>query len=238
MLGEVAPPRIDITQLPPEAAALIARLQQQIQAQAREIAWRDAKLEKVNFELNTDAPASEQVAQVLDAIASGALAPELWVIPEGGTPVSLGQIGHAGEAELEAVWRARLAHAKGVHAVLPLDAFSRCWVQEGVLWQAVAPLLPSAQQAAFARLKAAWQARQLTRCKTSMAELAQRLALATLDVQTVESDGWRGAARGIGFSKLISTSNEVDLELSDFVEYLNGGFRYNLVSCTLSGTQS
>jgi transposase len=51
MLGEVAPPRIDITQLPPEAVALIARLQQQIQAQAREIAWRDAKLEKVNFEL-------------------------------------------------------------------------------------------------------------------------------------------------------------------------------------------
>lgn len=30
----------------------------------------------------------------------------------------------------------------------------------------------------------------------------------------------RGAARGINFSKLISTSNEVDLELSDFVEYL------------------
>lgn len=30
----------------------------------------------------------------------------------------------------------------------------------------------------------------------------------------------RGAARGIGFSKLVSTSNEVDLELSDFVEYL------------------
>jgi len=30
----------------------------------------------------------------------------------------------------------------------------------------------------------------------------------------------RGAARGIGFSKLISTSNEVDLELSDFVKYL------------------
>ncbi len=30
----------------------------------------------------------------------------------------------------------------------------------------------------------------------------------------------RGAARDINFSKLISTSNEVDLELSDFVEYL------------------
>ena len=33
MLGEVAAPRIDTTQLPPEAAALIARLQQQVQAQ-------------------------------------------------------------------------------------------------------------------------------------------------------------------------------------------------------------
>ena len=51
MLGDVAAPHIDMTQLPPQAAALIARLQQQVQAQAREIAWRDAKLEKVNFEL-------------------------------------------------------------------------------------------------------------------------------------------------------------------------------------------
>lgn len=30
----------------------------------------------------------------------------------------------------------------------------------------------------------------------------------------------RGAARGIGMSKLISTSNEVDLELADFIDYL------------------
>ena len=30
----------------------------------------------------------------------------------------------------------------------------------------------------------------------------------------------RAAARGIGFSKLVSTSNEVDLEIADFVEYL------------------
>jgi hypothetical protein len=51
MLGEVDAPCIDTTHLPPEAAALITRLQQQVQSQAREIAWRDAKLEKVNFEL-------------------------------------------------------------------------------------------------------------------------------------------------------------------------------------------
>ena len=35
MFGEVASSRIDLTQLPPEAAALIERLQQQVQSQAR-----------------------------------------------------------------------------------------------------------------------------------------------------------------------------------------------------------
>ncbi len=79
MLGMRSAPPVDLSQWPPEAAALITQLQQQLQAQAseiaqreaqitrrdteitqrdseiarrdREIAWRDAKLEKVNFEL-------------------------------------------------------------------------------------------------------------------------------------------------------------------------------------------
>jgi transposase len=79
MLGEVAAPRIDIAQLPPEAAALIARLQQQVQAQAREIAWRDAKLEKISFELarlkrwkfgaKTEAMTAQQRALFQDTLA-------------------------------------------------------------------------------------------------------------------------------------------------------------------------
>jgi transposase len=49
---------IDLTNLPAEVAALIARLQQQAQAHAqelahrdREIAWRDVRIDKLNFEL-------------------------------------------------------------------------------------------------------------------------------------------------------------------------------------------
>ena len=49
---------IDLTSLPTEVAALIARLQQQAQAHAqelahrdREIAWRDVRIDKLNFEL-------------------------------------------------------------------------------------------------------------------------------------------------------------------------------------------
>ena len=65
MHGQSSTSPVDLSQLPPAAAALIEQLQQQLQAQAseialrlaeitqrdREIAWRDAKLEKVNFEL-------------------------------------------------------------------------------------------------------------------------------------------------------------------------------------------
>jgi transposase len=49
---------LDLTSLPAEVAALIARLQQQAQAHAqelahrdREIAWRDVRIDKLNFEL-------------------------------------------------------------------------------------------------------------------------------------------------------------------------------------------
>ena len=49
---------MDLQTLPPQAAALIEQMRQQIEQQAqllqrkeKEIAWRDAKLEKVNFEL-------------------------------------------------------------------------------------------------------------------------------------------------------------------------------------------
>jgi transposase len=51
MLGTPGSADIDLKQLPPEAPALITRLHSQVQSQAREIAWRDAKLEKITFEL-------------------------------------------------------------------------------------------------------------------------------------------------------------------------------------------
>jgi hypothetical protein len=42
---------IDLTQVGPEVVALIEQLRNKVEAQAREIAVRDARLEKVNFEL-------------------------------------------------------------------------------------------------------------------------------------------------------------------------------------------
>jgi 50S ribosome-binding GTPase/Domain of unknown function (DUF3482) len=131
----------------------------------------------------------------------GYLDAELKVLALTGKPaiVLLNQLGAPGDdATLEARWRKRLDGAPGVRAVLPLDAFSRCWVQEGVLWQAVAPLLPPTQQDAFSRLQAAWRERQLAIWRDSMAELSRRLARAALDTQRVESDGWRSGVKSIG----------------------------------------
>jgi len=79
MLGDVATHGFDLTQLPAEAAALIARLQQQVQRLGREITWRDAKLEKAHLELarlkrwkfgaKTEAMTAQQRALFQDTLA-------------------------------------------------------------------------------------------------------------------------------------------------------------------------
>jgi 50S ribosome-binding GTPase/Domain of unknown function (DUF3482) len=132
---------------------------------------------------------------------AGYLDAELQVLALTGKPAIalLNQLGApSDDTALEARWRQRLEGTPGVRAVLPLDAFSRCWVQEGVLWQAVAPLLPTEQRDAFDRLQAAWRERQLAIWRASMAELSRRLARAAIDAQQVESDGWRASVRAIG----------------------------------------
>ena len=77
--------------------------------------------------------------------------------------------------------------APPVQAVLPLDAFARCWVQEGALWQAVLPLLDGERAAAMQRLTQAWALRRLATFDAAVHELATSLgrigaARATSDV--------------------------------------------------------
>ncbi len=80
-------------------------------------------------------------------------------------------------AELEA-WRSQLARWPLVAAVLPMDAFARCWVQELTLWRAVEAALPPQRQGAMARLRQAWQAQALARFDQAMAVLEETLRLA------------------------------------------------------------
>lgn len=135
---------------------------------------------------------------------AGYLDPELRVLALLGKPVVvlLNQLGPPRPPEAEATelqrWRERLAGAACVRAVLPLDAFARCWVQERALLDAVGAALPAEHQPAFARLRAAWLQRGHAVWQASMAELARRLARAALERQPVDEDGWAARLHDIG----------------------------------------
>jgi len=132
------------------------------------------------------------------------LDPELKVLALIGKPVLvlLNQLGPPRSAAEERAererWRERTARAGGVHEVLALDAFARCWVQEGTLLDAIARVLAADKQAAFARLRDAWQARGQHTFDRSMEVLAERVAHAALDREAIADAGLMGKLKEIG----------------------------------------
>lgn len=126
--------------------------------------------------------------------AAGYVAPELQILGWIGKPVIvlLNQLGAPrgdDAAEVER-WRRHLAPHPLVRAVLPLDAFARCWVQEGVLLAAVADALGG--DARMQRLHAAWQARAEARFDAAIAELAASLARVAATTVPLAGSGWLG----------------------------------------------
>jgi hypothetical protein len=125
---------------------------------------------------------------------AGYLAPELAVLEWIGKPVIvlLNQAGPprpiAEELADESRWRDALASRGRVGAVLTLDAFARCWVQEFTLFAAVAGVLPAATRPAFDRLTAAWTARRMAQFDEAMTALAQPLARAACDAVPLPAD--------------------------------------------------
>lgn len=116
--------------------------------------------------------------------------------------VLLNQLGPPRAAADEAAdverWTQHLARWPLVRAVLPLDAFARCWVQEGALWRAAAQALDGPRQAAMERLHAAWQAERQAVFASAMQALAASLArLASLRVP-IEDTAAGGALRRLG----------------------------------------
>lgn len=135
---------------------------------------------------------------------AGYLDAELRVLELIGKPVLvlLNQLGRPQPPQAEAAelqrWRERVQPFGCVREVLALDAFVRCWVQEGRLLQAVGAALPAARQAAFERLRTAWDERGRTTWSAAMAVLAERLTRAALDREPVAEAGWSGRLRQVG----------------------------------------
>ncbi|MGE3925623.1 MAG: DUF3482 domain-containing protein, partial [Lautropia sp.] len=110
-------------------------------------------------------------------------------------------------AEIER-WRAHLSYAPAVRQVMALDAFARCWVQEGALLKEVAKLLPDDKSAAFDRLHRAWQTQRREAFDGAMTVLAQRLARAALDKEKVPHGGLKGRLREVGSALGVTREKE------------------------------
>src|SRR6516225_3875082 len=92
-------------------------------------------------------------------------------------------------------WEAQAAQHPCVQAVLPFDAFARCWVQEGTLLEHVQRVLPADKQAAFEKLREAWKQRNLTVFEQSMQTLAHQVAVIAIDSEPIVDLDLRGKAR-------------------------------------------
>lgn len=127
---------------------------------------------------------------------AGYVEPEMELLEWLGKPVLLilNQTGPPREPELERAdedrWLRHLERWPLVRGALQLDAFARCWVQEGVLLERARDLLPEGRRALCERLLAAWRARQLEVFRDSRLLLAQELARAALDAEAIEEGGW------------------------------------------------
>ena len=135
---------------------------------------------------------------------SGFLAPELRILEWIGKPVIvlLNQMGPPRAPREEAAdiarWRDAIGKRPLVRGVLSLDAFARCWVQEGTLLAEVAQALPSEKQAGFARLMAAWEAERWRRFEEAIDAIAAPLALASCDREAVPNLGLRESLLEVG----------------------------------------
>lgn len=133
-----------------------------------------------------------------DPGGAGYVALELELLSWIGTPalVLLNQTG-AAPAAPEALdrWRSALAAHAVVRDVLPLDAFTRAWVQEDRLLASAAALLEGPARAAMQRLAAAWRARNLALFERSMRALGAFLARAARDREPLARVASRAAKR-------------------------------------------
>lgn len=108
--------------------------------------------------------------------------------------VLLNQVGVAREASLVepelSRWRQHLSRYECVKGLLSLDAFTRCWIQEGVLFERVHALLPEDRKATCAALLLAWREVQLGVFRESMEILARTLAATAADKERIVEGGW------------------------------------------------
>ena len=184
--------------------------------------WRDRPFWATQQALRHVRDTSDVVLYLVNAAespeAAGYVEPEMDLLAWIGKPVLvlLNQLGAPREAAAEAAdverWRGRLAGRPQVRAVLAMDAFARCWVQEGVLLREIARALDGEPAAAARRLAAAWAARRLETFDASVDELAASLGRTASARARLGGGGWL-ARRGEADAARAALAAQLDAEV-------------------------
>jgi hypothetical protein len=148
--------------------------------------WRDRPFWANQQALRHVRERSDVVLYLVNAAESPEAAsyvePEMQLLLWMGKPVIvlLNQLGAMRSVEEETRdvdrWARHLTQHAHVRAVLPMDAFARCWVQESTLLLAIAQVLPPEQQAATHRLLQSWSAQRMATLDAAVRSLARTLS--------------------------------------------------------------
>jgi hypothetical protein len=148
--------------------------------------------------------------------------------------VLLNQLGapRAGDAESAEIerWRRHLSGHAHVKAVLPLDAFARCWVQEVALLHAIETALSGERRERMARLRAAWLEGRLKTFDGAMQSLSRSLARLANASEPVPGHGSFGARlRQVGNAIGVGNAEQQPLALAQraLAEKLDAEVRAN-----------
>jgi hypothetical protein len=168
--------------------------------------------------------------------AAGYVAPEMELLGWIGKPVIvlLNQLGPPRDGAQDAAeiehWRRHLAPHAHVRSVLPLDAFARCWVQEGTLLQAIEAALPTGRHALMRRLRAAWAMQRRQTFDAAMHSLAASLARLAGSFEEVPDPGTLGARlRRVGTAVGLGDAQQTPVALAQkaLAERLDAEVRAN-----------
>jgi hypothetical protein len=138
-----------------------------------------------------------------DPAAAGYVAAEMRILGWIGKPVLvlLNQTGPArgtaADGADEAAWSRELAAHVGLHRVITLDAFARCWVQEERWLENVEALLPEGGKAGLQRLRRGWRERNVEVFAAAMRAVSEQIAAAAASRESLDdARGVAGFAQG------------------------------------------
>ena len=128
-----------------------------------------------------------------DPAMAGYLQPELDLLIWLKKPVIMllnqtGLIDPDRQRQMEARWKQHWSSQTVIHDVTSLDAFTRCWVQEGLLWDCIFQALPKDQRPIMTQLSNAWREQQLDTLHRSMNILSHMLVETAKDAETLFPD--------------------------------------------------